>query len=133
MAGDGGAEHLGGVIERPKLQQVVSPVEQVLLGKPRGALIGLSRCSEIARALSTSPSRFWSSAVSFAAIIRPTCARLVQFPRLESERRSRSRSRPVDRVGTFQVRQPRAACPAAGKTMRVDARVEGADRAGRLQ
>ena len=78
MALDGGGEHLRGLFERAQLQQVVAPVEEVLLGgrHVRGALIlRRPRATRLPARSSTSPSRLWSSAVSFAAIIRAICAR----------------------------------------------------------
>ena len=53
VARDGRGEHLCCGLERAKLHEVVSPVEQVILGRVhvRGALILLGRRDEIARTL----------------------------------------------------------------------------------
>ncbi len=111
---DRSGEDLGRRLERAQLQQIVPPIEQVLLGRrpcAQHADTPRPRPRDCPRRSSMSPRRLWSSPVSFRVSVRVACSRAVgQLACLEQDEGevvAVGVLRRVDRLRALKVRKRR--------------------------
>ena len=106
MVRDGRRKHLGGLLERAKLHQVVSPIEKILLARVhlRGALIFFRCADEIAGALGDVAEQVVKLArLLYAQHPSDLVPRVVQFAGLEQGERKVVAVRVVGRVDLPRV------------------------------